>query len=491
MNKVVTATMVAALAAVGTVRADIAALTPAVQTAKWAVDWWMPRFEATKALAATGGCEVVFIGDSITHNWEKPGAGVWRKYFAKGRYRALNVGFGGDRTEQVLWRLEHGQLDGCKAKAVCLMIGSNNTGHRDVRDEPPGDTVLGIRQVIDTLQAKLPGARIVLLPIFPRGATAEDPLRMRNAVVNREIRGFADGRKVIWLDFTDKFLTPDGRLPADLAPDFLHPRAAGYEIWANALIPVLDEIFAGKELIAARDARIDATAMAMEGRLAAQPLSRFEHSFWIDKLRMNRNFISKAGGTVDAVFLGDSITHYWDEGEGQDTSTEITDLRKTYSIINAGYGGDTTRHLLWRIQYGGELDGYKTKFVMLMIGTNNAAGCYPDETVEGIRRVIDVIQEKQPEAKIVLMAIFPRGKVPAKSHLNERDMVVNELMRLYARDYYGNDRVMWLDINDKFMRPNGELKVELFDFEYLHPIDGGYKIWREAIEPIMKETIGK
>ena len=128
---------------------------------------------------------------------------------------------------------------------------------------------------------------------------------------------------------------------------------------------------------------------------------------------------------------------------------------------------------------------------MLMIGSNNAGGCYPDETVQGIRRVIDLVQQKQPEAKIVLMAIFPRGKVPAKDRLNERDMAVNELMRLYARDWYGNDRVIWLDINDRFMRPNGELKAELFDYEYLHPVDGGYAIWRQAIEPLMKQIIGK
>ena len=109
--------------------ANIRAVTPCPPDAGWTKSWWMPRHNQKKEQARAGGAPVVFVGDSITHNWESAGKGQWNKYFAAGRYRALNLGFSGDRTEHVLWRLDHGELSGYEAKAVVLMIGTNNTGH--------------------------------------------------------------------------------------------------------------------------------------------------------------------------------------------------------------------------------------------------------------------------------------------------------------------------------------------------------------------------
>ncbi|HEV8692009.1 MAG TPA: putative glycoside hydrolase, partial [Ideonella sp.] len=108
-------------------------VTPVVQNEWWALDWWMPRHEAKLAekrqlLAAGTPPEVVFIGDSITEHWESAGREVWQRHYAK--YHALNLGFGGDRTENLLWRLQHGEIDGLAPKVTVLMIGTNNTGHR-------------------------------------------------------------------------------------------------------------------------------------------------------------------------------------------------------------------------------------------------------------------------------------------------------------------------------------------------------------------------
>ena len=113
----------------------------------------------------------------------------------------------------------------------------------------------------------------------------------------------------------------------------------------------------------------------------------FSDGWWLEKIAKNRKIISESKGEIDLVFMGDSITHYWDVGEGEDTSTEIEDLRKTYTILNAGYGGDQVQHLLWRAK-NGELDGYKTKLVMLMIGTNNYHGQKPEDIAAGTREVI-------------------------------------------------------------------------------------------------------
>ena len=120
------------------------AVTPALPEREWTRKMWLPRFDAKKALAEKGGYDIVFLGDSITHGWESRGEKIWAANFAEGTYKALNCGISGDRTEHVLWRLYNGQLANLSPKAFVLMIGTNNTGHRDVESEPPTDTILGI-----------------------------------------------------------------------------------------------------------------------------------------------------------------------------------------------------------------------------------------------------------------------------------------------------------------------------------------------------------
>ena len=209
--------------------------------------WQAKRHAQKMGLVAKGGAPIVFIGDSITHNWERDTKGrkQWNKYFAKGRCKAINLGYSADRTEHVLWRLQNGELDGYTAKCVLLMIGTNNTGHNPIEKEPPEDTVAGIKNILDLIRQKQPGAIIVLSAIFPRGEFADDPNRLRNDEVNRRIRKFTDGRKIFWCDMSDRFLKADGTLPKAVFPDFLHPVAPGYEIWHECVQPYIDYALSG------------------------------------------------------------------------------------------------------------------------------------------------------------------------------------------------------------------------------------------------------
>jgi beta-glucosidase len=209
--------------------------------------WQMKRHTAKKAEIAAGGAPVVFIGDSITHYWERRGKAAWTAAFGSGPRRALNLGTSGDRTEHVLWRLTAGgELDGYEAACIVLMIGTNNTGHFPLEKESPADTVQGIRRILQVIAEKQPRARTILTAVFPRGAGADDARRRRNDAVNREIRKFADGRRVVWCDLTGKFLSKDGTLSKTIFPDRLHPNARGYAIWAEAVVPLVDRVLAAK-----------------------------------------------------------------------------------------------------------------------------------------------------------------------------------------------------------------------------------------------------
>ena len=209
-------------------------VTPDTLNESWAVDWWLPRHQAKLADPVRAGSQVVFIGDSITEGWEKSGASVWQRHYQQ--YQALNLGFGGDRTENILWRLVHGEVDGIHPKVAVLMMGTNNTGHRE---EDPRTTAAGIKRDIDELQKRLPDTRILLLAIFPRDEKPDSRLRGINERVNAIIAGFADNKKIYFLDINKEFLDGEGVLSRDIMPDLLHPNEKGYEIWAKAMDPAL------------------------------------------------------------------------------------------------------------------------------------------------------------------------------------------------------------------------------------------------------------
>ena len=220
------------------------ALTPDTLNESWALDWWMPRhlqkLEDKRRMVAEGKSpQLIFIGDSITQGWEKEGAQAFSQYYA--RHNALALGFGGDRTENVLWRLQHGEVDGIDPKVAVLMFGTNNTG---LRGDFPAITVAGIKRNIDELQRRLPRTRILLLAIFPRDANPGGSARKTNEQINAMLPALADGRRVTFLNINEAFLDADGSLSKEVMPDLLHPNEKGYSIWVQAMQPTLERLLA-------------------------------------------------------------------------------------------------------------------------------------------------------------------------------------------------------------------------------------------------------
>jgi beta-glucosidase len=210
--------------------------TPAVLNEYWSVDWWLPRHEEKLAQVAKGGIDWVMIGDSITHNWEKSGKEVLAKYFPT--LNVLNLGYGGDRTENVIWRLQHGELDKVNPKFISIMIGTNNTGHRM---DKPEYIANGVAKIIDIVKHKAPNATVLLQAIFPRSENQHDGLRINNKRTNELLEQLAKQKNVLFANFNPDFLEADGTLSKEIMPDLLHPEDQGYEIWAEKLAPYVNK----------------------------------------------------------------------------------------------------------------------------------------------------------------------------------------------------------------------------------------------------------
>jgi lysophospholipase L1-like esterase len=191
-------------------------------------------------IAKKGDIDVLFMGDSITDWWRSAGRGrgtndvipmggkaVFEKHF--GSMKVANFGIAGDTTQGVLWRLQNGEGQGFKPKAVMLMIGTNNTG----RNSPP-EIAMGVANVVFELRKDFPEAKILLLAIFPRSGPATK-VRAQIDEINKIIPALHDNQHVFYMDIGSKFLAEDGSIPKDIMSDGLHPTSKGYEIWAEAV----------------------------------------------------------------------------------------------------------------------------------------------------------------------------------------------------------------------------------------------------------------
>ncbi len=213
-----------------------AAVTPVPRTDKRTVRWWSQRHEMVNRRLKKGKVDMLFIGDSITHGWEGQGRKIWNEYYAK--RNAVNMGFGGDRTEHVLWRLDNSNLKRISPKLAVVMIGTNNSNGDEYTAEEIAD---GIIAVCERLRCKLPKTKILLLAIFPRNHEPSAQ-RERNAKASLLASKIADGEMIHYLDINSGFLSEDGMLSRDIMPDFLHPNKTGYEIWAEAIEPEVAEL---------------------------------------------------------------------------------------------------------------------------------------------------------------------------------------------------------------------------------------------------------
>lgn len=189
------------------------------------------RHEQFNRLTQRGDINLLFLGDSITQDWEGTGRPVWDQYY--GHRQAANFGIGGDRVQHLLWRIENGNLDGIRPRLVVLLIGTNN-----LHDNTPTEIVDGINRVIEQIRRKLPEARILLLGLFPRADT-QGKLAPVVSQVNAQLAQLNNRNHTVYLDLGQHF-SPNGTVSEEIMPDGVHLSEKGYRIWAEAMEPLVD-----------------------------------------------------------------------------------------------------------------------------------------------------------------------------------------------------------------------------------------------------------
>jgi lysophospholipase L1-like esterase len=204
-------------------------------------DWmsiaeWNRRRQRLLAIpkAERQDAQLVFLGDSITEGWDDT---VWAERFAP--YGALRLGIGGDTTANVLYRMEHGELDHVQPGAVVLLIGTNDLGNEGAT---PAETAAGIRAIVTALRARWPDAHVVLLALLPREQRPDVAGRRSVEATNRLVADLGRDPQVHWVDLSAHLLEPDGTIAPAIMADFLHPTPVGYQRIADALDPLLAEL---------------------------------------------------------------------------------------------------------------------------------------------------------------------------------------------------------------------------------------------------------
>jgi lysophospholipase L1-like esterase len=459
--------------------------TPATTANRLAEPWWAARHaQILSSRSANPGPDVVLLGDSIVHNFDKaklPDENfrpTWDRFYAP--RHALNLGFSGDTTANLLWRLRNGEIDGIAPKVVIILIGTNDTA----RNAAPAKVVCGIQAVIDEVGRRLPDARILLFGILP--SAISDAKSAADESVNTQLaRRYAENDRVTYLDIGAIFLDADNGLDTELFYDprltdrhakALHPDTVGQRRMAEAIEPTLAKLLNTPPQVALSD--------MVEANTAVIPVPRLERDFydWYQRHHDARALASTLQPTV--VMIGDSITHMWG---GEPVSTRRNgpqawgQLFGTTPVLNLGFGWDRTQNVLWRLR-AGELDGVAPREVILNIGTNNLTGSVnarantPQEVVAGIAAIVAEIRKRTPKSRITLMAIFPRGALPGEPLRQP----ITETNRLLAKRYGNDPHVRFLDIGAQFLTAEGELRPGLM-LDGTHPSEAGYAVWARSL----------
>lgn len=411
--------------------------------------------------------DLVLVGDSITAGWSGAAAGDWFKRLRRD-YTVHNLGIGSDRCEHILWRMENGELDGYRAKAVMILAGTNNL------DEPVEDVVASVGRLVATVKDRQPQAKVILVSVFPRYESATHPFRAWVKKLNAGIRPLADGECVRWLDFGDRFLSADGTLPKAVFPDGTHPNADGYAIWYEELTRVLAEL-----IPEGGSARQKATPTAkgeteIVRRLASLPPmtkpdmavgrpdwgAHLGFGWWVDQLSANRQAIRNLkDGFCDTMILGSYPVFDW-RGAG-------VGLKGT--TLASGILEDRVGNVLWRAR-NGELDGYRAKRVVILTGERHV-GEKPEDVVRGIGAVVKEAKARQAGAQIVVLGVLPYGGPHASgtSAPNVWRRKVNVALMKMAKDA----DVSYLDVSSDFRLPNGDTDPAMMPSD-VHPSKKGF-----------------
>lgn len=197
---------------------------------------WRIKFETYNELAQRGGFEVLFIGDSITEFFQKKsGKKVWDEKIAP--LNAANIGISGDGTAHVLWRLEHGNIEGALSpRVIVMMLGTNNPKY-GIND--PKITAEDIKMILKKLRQRFPDAHILLYGIFPRGEKPNEHRKINDAV--NAIIATYESSNIHYININDRLMNEDGSVDKTVMPDYLHPAERGYEIWTECLVPEIQK----------------------------------------------------------------------------------------------------------------------------------------------------------------------------------------------------------------------------------------------------------
>jgi lysophospholipase L1-like esterase len=460
------------------------ALNPAVLPAdRMNEKWWSDRHNAIlEQMRTHPDASLVLIGDSITNNYDKANPPdenfqpTWNEFYAP--RRALNLGFSGDTTANVLWRLNHGEVDGIHPKIALVLIGTNNTGHGQTAEQ----TEVGIDAVVNRIEELLPQTHVLLLGILPSGISEDKTSRDRS--VNRYLATcYGENPRVTYLDVGAIFekdgainssIFYDPRLPTARKP--LHPDTNGQRMMAEAIESTLARLMEDTP-------RRPLTSMT-DINTALIPVGRLEQDLYDWFARHHAELDLQKRMRPDVVMIGDSITQFWSgppESTVQNGPAAWQSAFKGVSVLNMGFGWDRTQNVLWRLQQG-EFDGLHPRWVVIEIGTNNLTGTSqarastPQEIVEAVGAICDEVHRRSPESRVIAMGIFPRG---AKTNDPLRSPIA-QTNQLLAQKFAQSSTVRFLDIGKKFLTPDGTLPASVMP-DGTHPSEEGYRIWAEAL----------
>ncbi|MDO5309446.1 MAG: GDSL-type esterase/lipase family protein [Planctomycetia bacterium] len=420
----------------------------------------LPRYHQQYERMEQGDVDVLWVGDSIIHGWEGAGKEVWDEFY-KDRH-AMNFAIGGDRTGHVLWRIANSPMDKISPKLAIVMIGTNNIGHTKPNSQEmhstPEETVQGIQLIVDQLKSLYPTTKILLLSVFPRGNQPTDRLRLAVNEINQGLDAIYGDNKVenVQLyDIGELFLTPDGVLSPEIMPDYLHPNAKGYKIWAQAVEPMIAD--------ALGDSPVD-----------CQP-EPVDVDWWKERFEEKNKELQQ--GNVDLLMIGDSITHFWDvtpywENNGFDVWQKYF---APYNPVNLGHGGDQTQHVLWRLD-NYDFSKINPRAAVLLIGVNNTVNRdrEPKDIALGQRRIVQKLCKLFPDMHVIVLKIFPCNSREDQQQVNDS---INELTDYYMRDL---PNVEVVDLKQVFLNKDGELTQDVMP-DLLHPSQFGYELWGAAL----------
>ena len=445
------------------------------------------RHEEKLALIAKEKFDLIFIGNSITHNFEKPEyQPIWNQFFAP--RKALNLGTSGYRTENLIWNIQNGELEGQSPKVVILEIGTNNVDEKNYPTRhTAGQLAGGIETIVKLIREKLPDTKIIVLRCFPGCYGGPNPTSHRLILERASdiVSKLADGKHVFYSDVNHVFLNMDGSINHAMMGDWLHPTPAGATAWAQEMEPLLSKLMGDQSL----DVDIPANS-------AIVPVSKLENDSYDWWQRHSDVLRIKDSINPEIVLIGNSITHFWG-GEPKlkyaDGKPRIPNGPKAwdslfgnYRVLNLGFGWDRTQNVLWRLDHG-ELDGLHPRTVIINIGTNNTSQTQnarmntAPEIVEGIHAVCMRVRSKVPGAKIILMAVFPREESPA----HPRRILINEINK-QLEAFANEQKITFVNIESKMLTPDGILPREIAG-DFCHPTEKGYQIWVDGIRSLISE----